>query len=328
MKPPLVVRSSAIHLNDLGRANIEGMTYTQTARSMIRACFYMSKTMNKLISTSLPIALGLTLLSSASFAGPFSGMHPLQSDRFNIGLGGYGPDISGYFSIDDPDGSDGDEIDVDDDSGLDDDDILPAVALTWRLSNKLRIQGEYFTVGQSATKKATKTIDIGDLEFPVGASLNTDFDVDIGRAFLGYSFIKNDTMELGAGLGAHYLGLDISVKGKLHIGDHIDIDVPRVARSIDDWAILPNIGGYANYAFSPKWLVSGRLDWISANIGDYDGTLWNVEGHIQYQITDHFGAGLAYRYLDLELAGKDTSRGDWDTRLEYSGPLLFVTANF
>lgn len=295
---------------------------------MVRACFYVSKIMNKLLSTSLPALLGLTLVSGASFAGPFNGIHPLQSDRFSIVIGGYGPDITGHFSIDDPDGSDGDDIDIDDDAGLDDSDILPAIGFNWRLSNKYRIQGEYFTVGQSATKKATKNIDIGDIEFPVGASLATDFDVDIGRAFLGYSFIKNDSMELGAGLGAHYLGLDISVKGKLHLGDHIDIDVPQATRSIDDWAILPNVGGYASYAFSPKWLVGGRLDWISANIGDYDGTLWNAEAHVQYQAFSNFGLGLAYRYLDLELAGEDTSRGDWDTRLKYGGPLLFFTANF
>lgn len=283
--------------------------------------------MNKLINTPLSAVLGLALISGASFAGPFNGIHPLQSNRFSIGFGGYGPDITGYFSIDDADGDDGTDIDFQDDAGLDDSSILPAIGLTWRLSNNTRIQGEYFTVGQSAKETVTKTINIGDLEFDVGATLESDMDMDIARAFWGYSFVKTDKTELGAGLGLHYLNLDISVAGKAHIGD-TEIELERAKKSIDDWAILPNIGGYANYAFSPKWIVGGRLDWISANIGDYDGTLWNAEAHIQYQIFDHFGVGLAYRYLDFELAAEDSRSGDWETELEYSGPLLFFTANF
>jgi len=283
--------------------------------------------MSKLINIPMSAALALTLLSGVSFAGPFNGIHPLQSDRFTIGFGGYGPDITGYFSIDDSNGDDGSEIDIDVTAELDDDDILPAIGLTWRLSNNTRIQGEYFTVGQSAKKTLTHTIDIGDLEFDVGASLKTDMDMDVARAFWGYSFVKTDTTELGAGLGLHYLNLDLSVAGKAHIGD-IEIAPERAKRSIDDWAILPNVGGYANYAFSPKWIVGGRLDWISANIGDFDGTLWNAEAHIQYQVFDHFGVGLAYRYLDFQLAKDDSSKGDWETELEYSGPLLFFTANF
>jgi len=283
--------------------------------------------MKKLIHIQWPAVLGLALLSGISFAaGPFNGIHPLQSDRFSIGLGGYAPDISGYYLINDPDGSDGDEIDAGD-VGLDDSDVLPAIGFMWRLSNNTRIQAEYFEVGQSAKQTASKTINIGDVEFDVGASLNTESSLDVARAFWGYSFVKNETTELGAGLGLHYIGLDFSLAGKAHIGD-IEIAPERAKRSIDESAILPNIGGYASYAFSPKWLVGGRLDWISANIGDYDGTLWNAEAHVQYQMFDHFGVGLGYRYLDLQLAAEDSRTGDWETELEYSGPVLFFTANF
>ncbi len=270
--------------------------------------------------------LGLFLLSGAALAaGPFNGIHPLQSDRFAIGFGAYVPDISGTFSVDDPDGGDGTDIDFQDDAGFDDNDALPALGLVWRLSNNTRIQGEYFNIGQSGKEELTRNISIGDLEFEMGKSIKADMDMDIGRVFFGYSFIKNDTAELGAGVGLHYLDLYVSVVGEAHIGD---TEVVREERSIDESAVLPNIGGYANYAFSPKWIVGGRVDWISANIGDYDGTLWNVEAHIQYQMFDHFGVALAYRHLDFDLAAEDSSTGDWHVEQEYSGPMLIFTANF
>jgi len=283
--------------------------------------------MSKLMNIQWPALMGLALMSGVSFAtGPFNGIHPLQSDRFSIGLGGYGPDISGYYAIDNPDGDDGTHIDVDDDAGLDGNDIMPSLGIHWRLSNNTRIQGEYFNVDESSRKTVTHPIDIGDLEFDVGASLKTDLSMDVVRAFWGYSFVKNDTTELGAGVGLHYINLDISAAGSAHAGD-IEAAPEWAKRSIHGSAVLPNIGGYANYAFSPKWLVGGRVDWISANIEDYDGTLWNVQASIQYQVFDHFGMGLAYRYLDFELAANSNS-GDWETELEYSGPMLFFTANF
>lgn len=269
--------------------------------------------------------MGLALLPGVAFAGPFNGIHPLQSDRFSIAVGGFWPDISGYFEIDDPDGGDGTNVDFDDDVGLDDWEVLPAGSLIWRWSNNTRIQGEYFNVGQSDENVISRDLSIGDIEFEAGTSVKTDFDMDIARAFFGYSFVKNDAAELGAGVGLHYISLDLSVKGKAFLGD---IPLLKAEKSIDDWAIVPNIGGYANYAFSPKWLVGTRVDWMSADVSDYDGTLWNVDAHVQYQMFDHFGVGLAYRYLKFELAANDSKSGDWRTEIDYSGPMLFFTANF
>ena len=281
--------------------------------------------MKQVTTTLVVFVMGLALLPGAAFSGPFNGMHPLQSDRLSIGIGAYWPDISGYYEIDDPDGGDGSNVDLDDDAGLDDNEVQAAASLTWRLSNNTRIQGEYFDVDLSAKNTISRDLNIGDLEFEAGASLKTDYDMDIARAFFGYSFVKNDTMELGAGVGLHYISLDFSVKGKAYIGD---TPLLEAERSIDEWAIVPNVGGYANYAFSPKWLVGARVDWMSADVDDYDGTLWNAEAHVQYQMFDHFGVGLAYRYLDFELAANDRKSGDWRTEVEYGGPVLFFTANF
>lgn len=280
--------------------------------------------MNRIISTLSPGLMGLALLSGVAFAGPFNGIHPLQSDRFSIGFGGYWPDVTGNFVKDAPNGDEGEEVDFKE-IGLEGNDNSPAIALIWRTSNNTRLQGELFTVGVAGKQSISKDINFGDIEFRAGADLKSSMDMNIARIFYGYSFVKSDRAELGAGLGLHYINLDISVKGKAYIDD---IPLLQVERGIDDWAILPNIGGYANYAFSPKWLLSGRVDWISANIGDYDGTLWNAEAAIQYQMFSNFGLGLGYRYLDLELSKSSVDSGDWATAVDYSGPLLFFTANF
>ena len=277
-------------------------------------------------STLISAAVGLAMISGNTIAaGAFTGIHPLLSDRFTIGAGAFWPSISGHFSIDPPGGGNGTDVDFQKDAGLDDSLTLPAFGATWRLSNRWRVQGEFFTVGQSTTHSARKILDIGGDLIEVGAKLKTDSDLDIARGFLGYSFVKTDKADMGAGLGLHYLNIDISVVGEIKVGN----EERKARRGIDDWAVLPNVGAYAGYAFSPKWFVGGRVDWISANINDYDGTIWNAEATVQYQMFKHFGVGVAYRYLDFEL-GKDngTKKADWFIQSEYSGPMLFFTANF
>ena len=275
-----------------------------------------------LLAKALIMVIGSTVWGAAS-AAPFNGIHPLQSDRFYVGLGGFYSDTDGQYTLDDPDGDGGTDVDLGD-LGITKSNTLPSAAFVWRLSNNHRIQAEYFSVGQSTKKTVTKQIEWGDLEFEAGASIKSDMGMDIARAFYGYSFLKDDKKEFGAGIGLHYLSLDTSLSGDATINDTPFIDAER---GFDDWAILPNIGAYANYAFSPKWLISGRIDWISANIGDYEGGLWNTEAAIQYQAFNNFGIGVAYRYVAFDLTA-DKSDGDWKADLQYSGPLMFLTVNF
>ncbi len=281
--------------------------------------------MNKII---LGIVLGTAISFSgapAIHAGPYTGIHPLQSDRFVFGAGGYWAAISSAASLHKKGTPLDNDVDFQDDLGFDDTDIQPAFVFTWRFSERSRIEGEYFSVTQGNTATTEKTIEWDDAVYKAGARLDARFDMDIGRVFYGYSFLKTDRQELGAGAGMHYLGLDTSLSGQASVNGKPVTDT--VKRGIDDWAVLPNIGAYGNHAFSSKWLVSGRVDWISANIGDYDGTLWNAQASVQYQVSDHFGIGLSYRYLSLDLE-EDSRKRRWDIDIDYSGPMLFITANF
>jgi len=281
--------------------------------------------MKKLLAMYLFLIFGLVVISTTTSAEALKGIHPLQSDRFVIGLGGFAPDLSGEFSVDSSTGEDGTDVDFQDDMGLDDSATLPAAAIHWRLSNKSRIQGEYFNIGQSHRAVLGRDINIGDVEFEIGADLKSDMRIDIARVFYGYSFVKNDKAELGAGAGLHYINMDISVSGQARVNG---IETPKVETGVDEWAILPNVGAYANYAFSPKWITTARVDWISVNIDKYSGGLWNVEAALQYQMLKHVGIGLAYRYIDFNVGIEEDGKADIEAEIAYSGPMLFFTANF
>lgn len=247
----------------------------------------------------------------------------MQSDPWALSVGAFWANINSQAELSKKN-TQGTDIDFENDLNFDDTDTLPAFLLNWRITNKSRVSAEYFTVGQGNSGQAGRTIIWDDVEYDVGVKIKSNLDLDVGRLFYGYSFIKDDKKEFGLGLGLHYLSVDTAIAGEAKING---IPVGRVKRGFDDWAVLPNLGAYGNYAFSPKWIVKGRVDWISANIGDYDGTLWNTEAAVQYQMFKNVGVGLAYRYLSFDVSA-DKSSKSWAIDLDYHGPLLFVTANF
>lgn len=264
------------------------------------------------------------LYCSSVEAAPFSGIHPLQTDRFSFNLGGYLPELDGRIWADADKFDAGTHIDMQSDLGMDDSDSLPAMGFLWRFTDHSRLQVEYFEINSSGSKSLNRDIEWGDLDFSTGVIVESDMNLGILRAFYGYSFVKDDKKEFGAGVGLHYLDSDILLRGNATVNDVPLIDAEG---RLDEWAVLPNIGAYGNYALSDKWLIIGRVDWISAAIDKYDGGLWNVEGAVQYQAFKNFGFGLAYRYVALDIE-VDESGVEWGADVDFSGPMLFVTTNF
>ncbi|RLA22497.1 MAG: hypothetical protein DRQ61_06205 [Gammaproteobacteria bacterium] len=257
-------------------------------------------------------ALIVTCLSGATFAGEFTGIHPLQSDRFTFGAGSYFQDVSSDFSVVRPDGGKGSVIDNDSDQST------LSLSAIWRITDKWKLQGEYFDMESSNNRAFSPSI--GNLEF--AGTIDTGVNADVARLFLGYSFLKSQNSEIGVGAGLHYLSLGVSAKGTASVNGAPFAGVSKSV--IDDWAILPNIGLYANYAFSPKWFIGGRVDWLDATIDVYNGSIWNAEAMVQYQMFDHMGIGMAYRYVNFGVEKND----DWQLDIETTGPVLFVTGNF
>ena len=73
--------------------------------------------------------------------------------------------------------------------------------------------------------------------------------------------------------------------------------------------------------------MHARVDWISANIGDYDGTLWNTSLGVNFQAFSHVGFDLSYQYFNLNLT---VDKEDWKGGVDmtYNGPVLSVTFNW
>lgn len=249
--------------------------------------------------------------------------HPLMDSKFQASLGAFFPESSTDLSLDSSNGQPGTSIDFEDDLGFDENSTLPFVSFDWSITDRVRLNLEYFKIDRDSKAQIDKTINWGDLTFDTGAQVKANWDVSIARIFLGYSFYKNTDIVLGAGAGLHLMYFDAKLSGDVSLDGNTLYGEERV----DGVAPLPNIGFYGKYAVTDKWLLSSRLDWFGAEIGDYEGDLWSIDAAIQYQAFKNVGFGLNYRFLDINV---DANSSDWtgDAKYQYHGPSVFMTVNF
>ena len=267
----------------------------------------------------------VSCLSSSAFAESRPGIHPLLTDDFTGNVGIFFPDSESIFAANGSIENDiGDNIDFENDLGFKDTDGVLLASFKWRFTEKFHLSLEYLTVDQDASATLNKDISWGDLDFAEGANVKSNLNVDVARIFVGYSFKQTDEWELGAGLGVHLLDLEAQLTGNAMING---VPISNATEKEDLLAPLPNIGGYGAYAFSPKLIVMGRVDWFSASIGDYSGSLVSMAADIQYQLFENIGVGVGYQYLSVDISVDKT---DWvgDADYSYHGPKLYMTINF
>ncbi len=84
---------------------------------------------------------------------------------------------------------------------------------------------------------------------------------------------------------------------------------------------------YGAYAFTPKWLLSGRVDYFSLDYDEYGGSLINFTAGIDYRFSRNFGVGLAYRHVDYDVT---VAKAKFNGGIEYkfNGPVFYLTTSF
>jgi len=218
----------------------------------------------------------------------------------------------------------GTEIDLEQDVGLDDSALLPAIYAGAKLGGGFVVTGEYYSLGRDTTGTISRNIVVDDITYPVNASLTVGFDTDIYRFTVGYSFVRNETVEVGAAIGLHMTNLDFSVSGQGSAGG---APVSSQVRRKDFLAPMPTVGLYTTFQVMPQVNINARADYLSLGIDDYDGSVLNAQASVAYRFSDTFGVGVGYRYVDYDL---DVEKTNYVASFDYRfwGPSVFIELGF
>ncbi len=253
--------------------------------------------------------------------------HPVLSDNFILSLGAFRSDNSFKMSaegvIEDEIEN---EIDFGNSVGVDESTTLFNGQLRWKFGKerKWSLFGQYFDAESSGEAVLTEDVEWQDITFREGTLVGSGVDVAISRVFVGRSIVKNQRHDFGIGAGLHNLDLSTFIEGNAQIDDN-DTGFRRSEASNNQ--PLPNIGFWYNVSPARNWLIHARIDWISASIGDYDGTLWNAAAGVNYQAFRHVGFDLTYQYFNLN-ANINGSNWNGGVDVQYRGPVLAVTINW
>jgi hypothetical protein len=251
--------------------------------------------------------------------------HPLLSDTFSVYLGAMKSSNSFKFesdALDDP----GDYIDFDDSLHVSDDSTFLNGLVRWKFGStkKWALAAQYFSNNEEGSSVLTDDIEWDGLTFLAGSTVDAGIKLKVARLFLGRSFYKSAQSDFGAGVGIHDLDISAYIEGVIFSDDETNISEKAEVGASQP---LPNIGAWYFHSPAKKWLIHSRVDWISAEIGDYDGGLWNVSAGVNYQAFRHVGFDLSWQYFDLHVkVDKSSWRGK--TKMTYSGPVLAVTFNW
>jgi hypothetical protein len=218
----------------------------------------------------------------------------------------------------------GTKIDLESVLGLDKHEALPAISGGLRLSRNIVVVLDYYAVGRNSTKTLARDIVIEDVTYPVGGEVRSGFDSDIYRLTVGYSFIHNEKVEIGAAIGVHATNFEASVSGN---GQIAGTPVQSEVRRQEFLAPIPTLGLYGSTELAPGLTLSARVDYLSLKIDDYDGSLLNTQAAIAYRVFGNVAIGAMYRFVDYKV---DVEKERYTGRFEYKfmGPSLFLRARW
>jgi hypothetical protein len=277
--------------------------------------------MNKQVTVA--IAAAGVLACMAGSAARADSLAP-GDERFKFIAGWFLPAFGTDVSID-GETEPGDDVNLEDDLGLDGDQSGALFGFEWRMAKRHRLGVNWSQFSQDATRVIDREITIGDTTYPVNASLKSDWSIDLIPITYSYSFLQSDKNELAGTFGIHLDRFSLSVVGTLANDQFVGESDARADLP------LPLIGVSYDHHFSDSWSAGVSASYFSIEFGedalDAKGSLFNGRAYMEYRFRGRYGAGLAIDAFRLDLeASKNRFTGTYE--YDYWGPQLYLTARF
>ncbi|MFC1858601.1 hypothetical protein ACFL9U_11355 [Thermodesulfobacteriota bacterium] len=214
-------------------------------------------------------------------------------------------------------------VDVNDFLGLDTSTYSVRADGYWRFTQnrRHRLDFAYYGLRQSGTSTLLRNIDIGDLNLPLGTTVDTSLKMDVFRLGYSYSFFKDDRMDLGIGAGLFVLPIsfELTASGLANGFEEADITAP-----------LPVVGLRFDFAITPKWFLRSNIDLFYIEIGDFKGSIHSGKLALEYNAFKNVGFGLSAESfrVKVEAEGGDYPGVDFNGSLEYQNLGLMAYVKF
>lgn len=268
------------------------------------------------------LAVLFGILTAPIQAQESSDVHPYLTNKYTVDMGVFFPDRTLKIRVNGTIPGANRNVDFENRLRVKEDDETFALNLGWRYRENWSLFTQYFESGVSSGAVLAEDVKWKDTVFVAGSNVRAGQDFALFRVFFGRAFDTSERHEFGVGAGFHWLEIRAFIEGNVILGGG-GTTFRREAVSAS--GPLPNIGVWYKYSLSPRWAFRSRLDWLAASVGDYDGKIINASFGVNYQTSDHFGIGLDYNLIELDV---DVSKSDWQGRAAISYDGLYASMSF
>lgn len=214
------------------------------------------------------------------------------------------------------------------DLGMDDNASTVWAGVTWQWADKWGASLSYSSFSTDGTETATEDGNFGDIEWTADAELDSEFDLDLYIFEVHWDFINTERSHLGVGLGLHVADISSSIQFTLTgtvNGQEVVLDSGLESASVT--APLPDLVLRAGHQFGDNFYLGFTGGWFSLTYEDIDGELLSAQATFEWRPAQHFGMGVGYQYVSVEITEDDGDREN-EIDLDLYGPVLFLTVGF
>ena len=242
------------------------------------------------------------------------------TDHFYIRAAYFAPKFNTTFRVDPssaPPGTMGTPVNAENDLGLDHRQHQGRVDFMFRMRDRNKVRVDYYETNRSGSQTLANDVIFGNQTFPAGQVAQTTFDLQQFDITYTYSFIRNNRFEVGTGLAAYFLQLDlIGAVPAQNLRQEVTAATPFPALPLDfTWCI------------SSRWAATAHAAFLKINHHDLSGRYWDNHADIQYRWVPNFGVGAGYSSIRTDLTRVGGSFPG-TVNMTISGPELFVRFSF
>jgi len=219
--------------------------------------------------------------------------------------------------LDADDGTPGTPISAEDDLGLADRSESADVEAEVRIRERHFVRFNYVRLDRSATTVLTEEIQFGNDTFEPGDEVASTLNLREFVATYAYRFLRKSRFEMYGSFGIHLT--ELIARGEVEARD-LREDQREVAP-------LPALGLGAEVLFTDRIFASIFVDYLQANVNDFDGRVLDARFTALYRFTHNLSAGLGYFLLERNVDSHDPDdSGRFELR--NSGAELFFRMSF
>ena len=168
-------------------------------------------------------------------------------------------------------------------------------------SRRHQLDLTYASFHREGSATLDNELEIGDVTYPVGARVESEFNFDIIRGSYSYALLQDERMRIALGLGVYAVPLKYGLKITTTSGR-------SAVEGADTTLPLPSLALRGDFQLIPRLFLYTGIDVMYLEIGDFKGSLLDVNAGLEYRPWKYVGFGLGYNGLSMaaEAEGSDS----------------------